>query len=205
MVAVAFAVRGHVHQFRLRGRGTAEAAGHAQGITFARVEQIFKGDGTGARAVIEKDGDGFAAGQPYQVGPMRVHCCVFRRLPACVYRLLFRRGSRSRCRLTHGRALVRREHGKGDAVFGEYLQRLRIHRGLCQPHAFRLAAEAMLKVGNAPAYLQLLVAAARKRHDDVVVDLRHGRAVAGKPLGAEPVRMQDGSVRKLGMFSQPRQ
>ena len=50
--------------------------------------------------------------------------------------------------------------------------------GLGEPHALGLAVEAGLEVGDAPADLGEGVAGAGEGHDDVVVDLRHGRAVS---------------------------
>ena len=66
--------------------------------------------------------------------------------------------------------------------------------GLGQPHALGLAAEAVLEVGDAPADLRERVAPAGQRHDDVVVDLRHGRAVAAVALAAAAFAVQNHAI-----------
>jgi hypothetical protein len=105
----------------------------------------------------------------------------------------------------HPRALAGREHGEENAVLGEQLERLAVDRGLRQPHALRLAPEARLKVGDAPANLGHRSRSARQRHDDVVVDLRHRRAVAAKAQPAAPVGLQDVLVGARRVFLQPRE
>ena len=56
--------------------------------------------------------------------------------------------------------------------------------GFGQPHRLRLPPEAALEIGDAPHDLRPLVARVGKRHDDVVVALRDGRAVSGKQFPA---------------------
>ncbi len=77
-------------------------------------------------------------------------------------------------------ALVGREDGELDAFLRHEVEHVAVDGGFGQPHAFRLAAEAVLEVGDAPADLGEGVAGAGQRHDDVVVDLRDGGAVAGE-------------------------
>ncbi len=45
----------------------------------------------------------------------------------------------------------------------------------------------------------------RKRHDDVVVDLRHGRAVSAVTMGAELVRIENHAVGARGFIGEPTQ
>ena len=77
--------------------------------------------------------------------------------------------------------------------------------GLGQPHALGAAAEAVLEVGDAPANLRDGVAPAGQRQDDVVVDLRDGRAVAAVALRAGAVGVQDGAVGARGLLRHPLQ
>ncbi len=81
VVAVAFAVRGDMNQFRLARVGAAEAACHAQREAFARVEQPVKRDGSRARTVVEVHRDGAPAAQGYPVGPTGVDRVARLRLP----------------------------------------------------------------------------------------------------------------------------
>jgi hypothetical protein len=69
--------------------------------------------------------------------------------------------------------------------------RIRSRRRFRQPHALRHASEAAAEVGDAPADLGDAVAGGGERHDDVVVDLRHCRAVAGEALLAALVGVDD--------------
>ena len=55
--------------------------------------------------------------------------------------------------------LVGRQHGEPHPLRREHVQGVVIHRGLRQPHAFRLPPEPAPKVGYAPAHLRRLVAA----------------------------------------------
>ena len=93
-----------------------------------------------------------------------------------------RTGRERRRRDVYKRQLVGREEDEADAVLGEKIQRFKINGGFRKPHAFRQAPEATAEVGDAPANLRNAVAGIGQRHDDVVVDLSHGRAVAGKTL-----------------------
>ena len=77
---------------------------------------------------------------------------------------------------------------------GHEVEDAAVDGGLGEPHAFGLAAEAGLEVGDAPADLGEGVAAAGERHDDVVVDLRHGGAVSAVALRAGVVGVEDHAV-----------
>jgi hypothetical protein len=91
-------------------------------------------------------------------------------------------------------ALVRREQRELDALLGEQLKRVRVGRGLSQPHAFRRSAVVVFVVGDAPADLRDAVAAAGERQDHVVVDLRHGRAVAAVAFAAAALAVKHHAV-----------
>src|SRR3569833_4414987 len=60
-----------------------------------------------------------------------------------------------------------------------------------------------LIVGDAPAMLRDLVALIGERHDDVVVDLRDGGAVAAVQPPAAPFTVEDHAVGAGRIFYQP--
>ena len=95
---------------------------------------------------------------------------------------------------------MRRQNRETDAELGEQLERFQIHRGFRQPHSFRRALESIFEVADAPEDLRDPIAAVGQRHDDVIVNLRHGGAVAGKIFLAFPVGVEDRRVdfRRLG-------
>jgi len=69
VMSVAFAVGGDVGQLGLIGMlGVVETAEQAASEVFAGVEKAFEGDGAGAWAVVEEDGDGTAFVEGYGVG-----------------------------------------------------------------------------------------------------------------------------------------
>ena len=74
-----------------------------------------------------------------------------------------------------------------------------------QPHALRRCAVVVLVVGDAPADLRDAVAAAGQRQNHVVVDLRHGRAVAAVALAAAPLAVQDHAVGAGRVLLEPAQ
>ena len=106
-------------------------------------------------------------------------------------------------RLPDALALVRRQHRELDAVLGQQLQRFVVRRGLGQPHALGKRAEVVLVVGDAPADLRDAVAAVGQRQNDVVVDLRHRRAVAAKALAAAALAIQNHAVGARRVLHQP--
>src|SRR6478609_8025535 len=75
-------------------------------------------------------------------------------------------------------ALVWRQHGKFNSVFSKVPQSLGIGCRLSEPHSFRKTSEGALVNSNTPADLRDPIATARKRHDHVVVHLRHRGTVA---------------------------
>ena len=101
--------------------------------------------------------------------------------------------------LPHASALVRGEHGVEDAVVGEQFQSLGVHGGLRKPHAFRFALKTALKIGDPPADLRDFVAPGGQRHDDVVIDLGHRRAVAAKALPAAAVSVLNHAVGRAAL------
>ena len=86
------------------------------------------------------------------------------------------------------------EDGELDALLGEEIEDGAGDGGLGEPHAFGLAAEAVLEVGDAPADLGAGVALGCERHDDVVVDLGEGGAVVGVEAGAGLVGVLDHAI-----------
>ena len=75
--------------------------------------------------------------------------------------------------------------------------------GFGEPHAFRLAAETVLEVCDAPADLSEGVAGAGERHDDVVVDLGKRGAVSAEADGAGAVGFLDHVVSAGGFIGEP--
>ena len=100
-------------------------------------------------------------------------------------------------------ALDGREDGELDALGGEQVEHAAVDGGLGEPDAFGFAAEAMFEVGDAPADLGEGVAAAGERHDDVVVDLGEGGAVAAVALRAGLVGVEDHLVGAGSLVGEP--
>ena len=84
-------------------------------------------------------------------------------------------------------------------------ERRRVGRRLGQPHALGRGAKAALVVGDAPADLRDAVARAGQRQNHVVVDLRHGRAVAAVTLAAAALAVQNHAVGARRILLQPAQ
>jgi hypothetical protein len=213
VVAVALAVGGDVGE--LGGSSGAESAvvewkpiEQAAAEVFAAVEQAFKGDGAGGGAVVEEDGDAAAFVEIDAVGMggstvalgVGSHVGFVGRDEGRVGRSGWWPGSCSGDAADAG-ALVGREDGELDALGGEEVEDAAVDGGLGEPHAFGFAAEAVLEVGDAPADLGEGVAAAGERHDDVVVDLRDGGAVAAVALRAGLVGVEDHAVGARGALS----
>jgi hypothetical protein len=89
---------------------------------------------------------------------------------------------------------VRRKDDEFESFGCEQLQRFHVDRGLRQPHALGPALEPMLEVGDAPADLRDAVTPVRERHDDVVVDLRHGRSVTAEALLAVRIGVENHAI-----------
>jgi sec-independent protein translocase protein TatA len=98
---------------------------------------------------------------------------------------------------------VRSEEDEANPVLGEEIEGFGVDSGFRQPHAIGQALETAAEVGNAPANLRDAVAGGGQRHDEVVVDLRHGRSVAGKALLAALVSMDDGIVNARSILAEP--
>ena len=74
-------------------------------------------------------------------------------------------------------------------------ERLEVDRGLRQPHALGLAAEAVLEIARCPRRICVCLSrAVGERHDHVVVGLRDRRAVAGEALLALAIGLEDAPV-----------
>ncbi len=91
------------------------------------------------------------------------------------------------------------------AMLRQQLQRFGIRGCLCKPHALRHGAVMAFVVGNAPANLGDAIALAGQRHDDVVVDLRHRRAVAAVVPAAAPFAVENHPVGARRIFLEPAQ
>ena len=74
--------------------------------------------------------------------------------------------------------LRRRKNRELDARLDEFDNSLEIDGGFGKPHSFGHATEMELEIFNAPADLRTLILFACERHDDMVIDLGNGVAVA---------------------------
>ncbi len=204
MVAITLAIGGHMHHLRIGVAGV-KATRQAPGKIFAVVENSFKGDRAGMGAVVEENGNASSLLQPNQVGMVGMDGGIGSLGPArdgAVQSVEngLQGGFRA---LANPGALVGRKNREQDAILRQQIQRFDIHRGFRKPHAFGLASEAMLEVGNAPADLRHPVARIGQGHDDVVVDLGHGRAMAAIAQHALPVGIADHAIGARRIFFQP--
>ena len=97
-----------------------------------------------------------------------------------------------------GRHLARRQDREPHALLGQHLQHPVVDRGLGEPHALGLAAEAVTEVGLAPTHLRAEVTVVAERQDGVPVGLGYGPTLA-------LVGGQDALVGLRGVGLQPRQ
>ncbi len=211
VMPVALAVRGNVHQLWLFGGPfCAEAVEETIREILARVQQAFKGDGARCRAIVKEHRYGASLIELHEVRAGWVHRSIggfgpgrfvgtraVSSGPVCV---AFRQWPDT-C------ALVRGKNGEPDALLRHQVKNFAGHRGFGQPHAFRRASEAMFEVSDAPPDLGACISLVRQGHDDVVVDLRDRRAVAGVALHAGGVRIEDhpvGPGREIGQPTQQR-
>ena len=192
MMAVGLAIGGDMHQLRPAAI-VGKSAEQPVGKRLAIAQQPFEGHRARDGAVVEKQVDAAPRRQIANVGTRRVDLAAFH--------ILELRGSDAPLVL----GLRWRQHGELDVVLGQHFQRLHIDRGFRQPHAFGLAAEAVLEIANAPHHLRLLVAPVGQRHDHVVVHLRDGVAVSRETLLALLVGGQDRLVGVGRVLFQPRQ
>ena len=206
----------------------AQAAEQALAEGFAAVEQALEGDGAGAGAIVEKDGDGAAVVERDAVGVGGVDGGVWGGGPGefgvgsgiRIQRrfLYFACGSGRDDSVFAGKllvqllvlsdpadvlALIGGKDGELDAFLGHEVEDLTIDGSFGEPHSFGFAAEAVLEVDDAPADLGAGVALGGERHDDVVVDLRDGRAVAAVAAGGGAVSVEDHAVAAGGLVFEP--
>jgi hypothetical protein len=87
---------------------------------------------------------------------------------------------------------------------GEHVERLVVGGRLGEPQPLGVAAEAAAELGEPPAHLGDLVAAAEQREDGVVVRVGEGGAVAGAAL-RRAVGGEHGGVRRRALAGQPRE
>ncbi len=207
VVAVAFAVGGHMRELGARAvcRGGTQAGQEALAELLTGVQQVFKGDGPRGRAVVEEDADRAAFAELNAVGLRGIDGGVRRVSPGkgvtggATFELRRGRFERFRagwgwCERPDAGALVRGEDRKLDPLLSHHVEDIAGDGCLGQPHAFRFTSEAVFKVRDAPADLGLSVTRRRQRHDDVVVDLSEGGAMAAESLGTGRVGFEDGAV-----------
>ena len=195
VVAIAFAVGGDVDELGGCGGVGGEALDEAGGEDFAGVEEALEGDGTGGGAVVEEDRDAAAVVEGDEVGVSGVDGGVGGVGPGEL-------GGSGGDGADAG-ALVGCEDGELDAFLGEDVEDFAVDGGLGEPHAFGFAPEAVFEVGNAPADLGAGVAWGGEGHDDVVVDLGDGGAVAGVAEAAGFVGIEDHAVGAGGVVVEP--
>ena len=164
------------------GPAVVEAGQEPGGEGIARREQALEGDRMGDRAVVEEERERPAGGPGPPVGATRVD-------PPPPTSCHSPSGS-----APHPARLLGRQDGEGHAVVGEDLERLLVHRGLRQPHPFRLAPEAVAEVGEAPPHLGDLVAPGGEGQDQVVVRLGDGVPVTAPGRDAGPIGLEDPRV-----------
>ena len=191
MVPVGLAVGGDVDELGTAGLRR-ESGDEPLRESLAVPEEVAEGEIVGDRAVVEEEGDRPARRQPAEVGLSRVDPALARVPP-----LPAREGPRRR-------GLARRQDGEQDAFGGHDVERLEVDRRLGQPHPLGPAAEAGFEVPDAPEDLGPLVAARGQGHDDVVVGLGHGGAVAAEPVPGRPVGLENGPRRLPGSPSRAR-
>ncbi len=169
-----------------------KAVDQALAEVFAAVEQAFEGDGAGVGTVVEEDGDAAAF-----VKANRVGMAWDRRWR----RVFSSQGCRRHGALGTGSALRRtRAHWWGarmvnlmpSCAIRSSTLRLTAVSASHMPSGLR--PKRMLEVGDAPANLGERVAAVGERHDDVVVDLGDGGAVAAVALRAGLVGVEDHAI-----------
>ena len=215
MVAVTFAVGGDVGELGFAagvGGVWAEAVKQAAAEGFAGVEQALKGDGAGGGAVVEEDGDGAAFVELDAVGAGGVDGGVGSFGPGVAAGFGgFGGFGGQQCFASVGGlrevadagALVGREDGEQDALGAIRSRTLR----LTAVSASHMPSGLRPKRGSKSAMPQRIWVrasrAAGERHDDVVVDLRDGGAVAAVALGAGDVGVEDAAIGAGSFVGEP--
>ncbi len=148
------------------------------------VQQPFKGHSARNRPIVEKYGNTASFRRAYKIRTCRIHTGVRRLMPGGGLRIVLR----GNC--PHPRTLVRGQNGEADSMLRQQIEAFQVYRCLGQPHAFRFASKAVLKVGDAPSDLRNAVLRVRKRKNNVVVYLRYRRAVPTEALRAGAVCIQ---------------
>ncbi len=161
MMAVGLAVGGNVHQLRPVAL-VREAALKARGKILAAIQQMLKSHGLRNRPVIKKEVDLCSRRQFGEIGACGIDAAAVNVFPA------------SPADLAHPSGLIRRQHREFDSVLGQGLKGLNIYCRLRQPHAFRQASKAVLKIMDAPLHLRMFVAGISQGQDHVVISLGHG-------------------------------
>src|SRR6266404_387954 len=96
------------------------------------------------------------------------------------------------------------ENRKLNSKLGEDLQSSHVHSGFGKPHAFRLAPESELEIGNTPSNLSEFVAFGPERHDSVVVALSDCIPVPGVVGHTAYIRLEDLVVDVVSVPLEPR-
>ena len=188
VVTVAFAVGADAYELRVftvRVPGVPDTV--AEGVRVA--QQVFEPYGRREPRVVEKyvkitvtDEIAFLVARVDAVGAGRVDIGVAASRPFCIAELAEFVGLRGR------------KDGELDARLDEFHHGIEVDGGLGEPHGFGHAAKVELEIFDAPADLRALVMFACERHDDVVVHLGNGVAVAVQPFHAPPVGFLDAAV-----------
>jgi hypothetical protein len=133
---------------------------------FAPGQKVFESDRLGNRSVIKEKIDLPAGRQVAAIRPGGVH-------PGIAHVQPFLGPDR-----THPGGLAVRKDREENAVLGKEFERLRVHRRFREPHSFGTPVEPVFEIPDSPDDLGALIARVRQGHDDVVVHLGNGVAVA---------------------------
>ena len=192
VMAVCLAVGGNLHQLRL-GPVRHEAGEQALSKPLTVLQEPFEGHGPRGRSVVEEQRNLATAREVLLVRSARVDAAAAHLAPLSATE----RANSSR--------LMRRQDREADAVLGHDVEGLEIDSSLGEPHAFRVATEALLEIANAPAHLGDFVATARERHDQMIVNLRQRRAVSTEALARLTVSVENRGVGLGGLRLHPRE
>ena len=197
VVPVAFTVSTDAHQLRVFAvsvPGVADAS--AEGVCVA--EQVFEPHSRRKPGIVEKhievavtDKVAILVTRENAVGARGIDIGIGASLPFAVAELAETVGLR------------RREDGELDAGLDEFHDGVQVDGCFGKPHGLGHATEMELEIFNAPVDLRALVLLACKRHDDMVVHLGDGVAVAVQAFAAALVRFLDSLVCFRGVRADP--
>ena len=158
MMAVSFAVGGNVHHLRPVAFRVKTAQQPVR-KSFPIHQQVLESDGMRDGSVVEEQADRASGRKVALVSTRRIDPASFHTLP------FFPKP------VAHPLRLVRTEDGELDSGFAQKLEAFHINGSLRQPHALRIASEAVLEVAHSPHDLSALIARVGQGQDRVVIGL----------------------------------